>query len=807
MSFREMILRLHIPLMAMIVSANLAECRLLRRAREMPENAAVCTEEQCRQTFLSMNLGGSFYVNDYSTKGCFYKAKHVYFGTGGTVEQISETDLPGVRERLWCHAETNPPTVKPTKQLTANPTRIPVTGGPTKQPTTKSVTGNPTKQPTRNLITDNPTVKPTITATGNLTKQPTPKSITDSKPSPGMNLEFLVDEDVTWNLSEAPKEEDGEHMEPSAPLSVDSVFPLLDVTADPILSPPTSKPSLAPTPRPTERPSKKPSSKPTHFPTPSPSPAPTERPSSVPTKIPSSAPTSNPSHVPSKRPSLKPTESPSPGLHASSYISASPNDISPWIAPLPGSEDTAVSLEFTKPPIEKNSTVAAMAMSPFTMTLQTAPQTETVDVDELSYLISSHLLTEMQTKFTDAEVTNVYVNVSSVSDQRRQIQQTGLVFASDVAKPKEHDFQVSGEAHFAGSSPTLENLDSVTKESFEGVNGNMFVRSLQNAEDSRLQSTRSVSVEKTNEPANSEKGEISESYLPSVTEDPIVGDPLYVLGIVFGVGFILVAMYVMKTRRGRKIELENEMNAAEDNDEESAAIPEFPKFIEVEKAAAGESPYETPCSFYGSIRQALSDKSESGIEPPSPKASDMSVLTDPHILTQNSSESIDQFLPAKTQDSSSGKHVDVHQASPENMSAIPISAIPMGLPSISETTDNRSGKPLEDDGWLDMCGAYDEPQSNAKSSSGASTVGSTQDSARKAHAKQQGMGSFWGKNPDDGSSDYSQSDKTSRMSSRLSMTDTHSVSTGMNTWSQIPDDLISEDAASRQTTKMCNTKK
>eukprot|EP00581_Thalassiosira_minuscula_P010847 CAMPEP_0183728916 /NCGR_PEP_ID=MMETSP0737-20130205/29245_1 /TAXON_ID=385413 /ORGANISM="Thalassiosira miniscula, Strain CCMP1093" /LENGTH=123 /DNA_ID=CAMNT_0025960987 /DNA_START=302 /DNA_END=673 /DNA_ORIENTATION=+ len=54
-----------------------------------------------------MNLPGYLYVNEsIETKGCFYKNDHGYFGLGGTQEEMSEPDLPGIRTRIWCNADT-----------------------------------------------------------------------------------------------------------------------------------------------------------------------------------------------------------------------------------------------------------------------------------------------------------------------------------------------------------------------------------------------------------------------------------------------------------------------------------------------------------------------------------------------------------------------------------------------------------------------------------------------------------------------------------------------------------------------------
>ena len=71
------------------------------------DNSVAClTYQQCKAKHESMNDGGTFYMNDFPTKGCFSKTtnKHIYFGTGGSVEEMTKDDLPGVQERVRCDA-------------------------------------------------------------------------------------------------------------------------------------------------------------------------------------------------------------------------------------------------------------------------------------------------------------------------------------------------------------------------------------------------------------------------------------------------------------------------------------------------------------------------------------------------------------------------------------------------------------------------------------------------------------------------------------------------------------------------------
>jgi len=74
--------------------------------REGDNSVACLTYQQCKAKHESMNDGGTFYMNDFPTKGCFSKTtnKHIYFGTGGSVEEMTKDDLPGVQERVRCDA-------------------------------------------------------------------------------------------------------------------------------------------------------------------------------------------------------------------------------------------------------------------------------------------------------------------------------------------------------------------------------------------------------------------------------------------------------------------------------------------------------------------------------------------------------------------------------------------------------------------------------------------------------------------------------------------------------------------------------
>jgi hypothetical protein len=53
-------------------------------------------------------LTGTFYsYGDVPTKGCFIKGENMYFGSGGTVTEMNDSDLDGVQERVWCDATSS----------------------------------------------------------------------------------------------------------------------------------------------------------------------------------------------------------------------------------------------------------------------------------------------------------------------------------------------------------------------------------------------------------------------------------------------------------------------------------------------------------------------------------------------------------------------------------------------------------------------------------------------------------------------------------------------------------------------------
>ena len=157
-----------LPLLA--VAACISGGRLVE-SRVLQVSSVVClTAEQCEEKFNSLNWDGYFYADDnFPTKGCFSKNNNgnLYFGSGGSVAEMSEANVPGSRERVWCDVQTDVPTPSPIQkqvEWVIETTAPPVTDNPSKQPTLKPVTDSPTEQPSP-LPSNTPSSKPTMQPT------------------------------------------------------------------------------------------------------------------------------------------------------------------------------------------------------------------------------------------------------------------------------------------------------------------------------------------------------------------------------------------------------------------------------------------------------------------------------------------------------------------------------------------------------------------------------------------------------------------------------------------------------------------
>ena len=96
-------------LLAAQLSGGSAETLLRRRLAGVPVGPTAClTEVECRDRFTAMHtagiLTGYFYASgNFPTKGCVLKGESVYFGSGGTLEEMSSF-LTAKKERLWCES-------------------------------------------------------------------------------------------------------------------------------------------------------------------------------------------------------------------------------------------------------------------------------------------------------------------------------------------------------------------------------------------------------------------------------------------------------------------------------------------------------------------------------------------------------------------------------------------------------------------------------------------------------------------------------------------------------------------------------
>jgi hypothetical protein len=181
---------LWLPLSAVCLNSGSTESKLLRAtAKEIPGErilesvATVClTAEQCYSKFLSLDTGGHFSSGNFPSKGCYTKNDNFWFGTGGTDEEMAETNLPGILTRVWCNMEAETLTFNVT---TNQPTNI-RTKRPTPQPTTQAPTDTSwNHDSTAAMMTS--AIELDNEATNTITKRPTPQPTTQAP------------NDLSWN--------------------------------------------------------------------------------------------------------------------------------------------------------------------------------------------------------------------------------------------------------------------------------------------------------------------------------------------------------------------------------------------------------------------------------------------------------------------------------------------------------------------------------------------------------------------------------------------------------------------------------
>ena len=90
-------------------------CDATSSIEERSDNGGHClTEDKCKEKFTMMKenkvIDGYFYASsDFSTKGCLMKGENVFFGIGGTDDEMTASSLPGEQLRLVCDGTSNRP--------------------------------------------------------------------------------------------------------------------------------------------------------------------------------------------------------------------------------------------------------------------------------------------------------------------------------------------------------------------------------------------------------------------------------------------------------------------------------------------------------------------------------------------------------------------------------------------------------------------------------------------------------------------------------------------------------------------------
>jgi len=78
----------------------------LGSAVETTQQVACLAREDCSKQSQALSIIGvsNFFDGNYAVSGCYYKDNTAYFGTGGSIESMSETSLPGGNRRIWCES-------------------------------------------------------------------------------------------------------------------------------------------------------------------------------------------------------------------------------------------------------------------------------------------------------------------------------------------------------------------------------------------------------------------------------------------------------------------------------------------------------------------------------------------------------------------------------------------------------------------------------------------------------------------------------------------------------------------------------
>ncbi|EJK48552.1 hypothetical protein THAOC_32639 [Thalassiosira oceanica] len=522
-----------------------------------PEGAVAClTQDQCDTRRAKQGFRDDvYYVGDYETKGCFSKNGRAYFGTGGTVEAMAKESLAGVRTRIWCGLlDTDQPTDQPS---ISPPTTIAFSSKPTPSPIPTELA--PDAETTADDSNDTSQAKETTSLLETTTSTEAPETAAVVK-SPSSSTE-------TPTPTMVPSSE---------------VILIVEPSDSQTKSPVTSEPSVEPSQSPTKSPSSNPSESPI---------------------------TSQPSNAKSTT------------LPENTSLESSVAPVNSFTTESTDLEESFES-EAIPPATESESLDGSTDLQPFDLALFTDLFTSELDTNELSDIIANHLLVAFQDESPDSNIARVSVTLedSPISTLKRSLQDGINGFA---LKDKKFAYQVKGEVSYSGpEAPTPESISSATKASFDGQAGDAFLVSLQNAEDPGLQSTKSYEVDLTEVESNEvdstevesnevdstevesnevdstevESNEVDlteveydqvpvESLLPVAEEEEklIENHVLYIVIGIFSVCFVLIGMYILKTRRGRKqLERAESMRAAEAEDDDRSGEVTLPRYIEVD---------------------------------------------------------------------------------------------------------------------------------------------------------------------------------------------------------------------------------
>ena len=306
----------------------------------------------------------------------------------------------------------------------------------------------------------------------------------------------------------------------------------------------------------------------------------------APSTSPSESPTKMLSEFPSKFPSDDPTQAPVSLCHEKLFCK--------WLSCL-FSQTFRITLSLVKSLVK---TIASSSypssspsrkrwvvpITPFSLILSTN-ETE-IDIDELDTILTDHLLEQMQANLPKStEVSKVDLLLTDITliqrnlkkDEERQgsqakggpgtspEKQDGTKDNANLApssaptptqvepnKTTTHEISVGGDAYFAGNAlPTTEQLDDVTKSSFEGEAGNKFVKNLLSADDPGLQSTFSISVSIDTSNIQLKEGFFFDEQMETRSSES-ANNAVYIVGVLFVVGLLIVVAFVHRRRHSQQ---------------------------------------------------------------------------------------------------------------------------------------------------------------------------------------------------------------------------------------------------------------